>query len=91
MNEKGNIEAKLLICKSGDLLLARRSQRLRRAGGAYSEQALKDIEIVKGQIQDIRKIEWHCFDGVDDLFIENVRKELLQNGLKVEDFIIIQY
>ena len=32
MNEKGNIEAKLLICKSGDLLLARRSQRLRRAG-----------------------------------------------------------
>ena len=29
MNEKGNIEAKFLICKSGDLLLARRSQRLR--------------------------------------------------------------
>jgi len=30
MNEKENIEAKFLICKSGDLLLARRSQRLRR-------------------------------------------------------------
>jgi len=35
MNEKENIEAKFLICKSGDLLLARRSQRLRRAGGGY--------------------------------------------------------
>ena len=33
MNEKENIDAKWLICKSGDLLLARRSQRLRRAGG----------------------------------------------------------
>jgi len=38
MNEKGNIEAKLLICKSGDLLLARRSQRLRRAGGIQNSQ-----------------------------------------------------
>ena len=37
MNEKGNIEAKLLICKSGDLLLARRSQRLRRAGELKNE------------------------------------------------------
>jgi len=33
MNEKENIDAKFLIYKSGDLLLARRSQRLRRAGG----------------------------------------------------------
>ena len=33
MNEKENIEAKFLIYKSGDLLLARRSQRLRRARG----------------------------------------------------------
>ena len=32
MDEKENVEAKFLICKSGDLLLARRSQRLRRAG-----------------------------------------------------------
>ena len=32
MNEKENIDAKWLICKSVDLLLARRSQRLRRAG-----------------------------------------------------------
>ena len=31
MDEKENIEAKFLICKSGDLLLVRRSQRLRRA------------------------------------------------------------
>jgi len=35
MDEKENIEAKFLICKSGDLLLARRSQRLRRAEGIY--------------------------------------------------------
>ena len=34
IDEKEYIEAKLLICKSGDLLLARRSQRLRRAGVA---------------------------------------------------------
>ena len=34
MDEKENIEAKFLICKSGDLLLARRSQRLRRAGSS---------------------------------------------------------
>ena len=33
MDEKENMDAKFLICKSGDLLLARRSQRLRRAGG----------------------------------------------------------
>jgi len=32
MDEKENIDDKFLICKSGDLLLARRSQRLRRAG-----------------------------------------------------------
>ena len=37
MNEKENIEAKFLICKSGDLLLARRSQRLRRARGLISD------------------------------------------------------
>jgi len=36
MNEKENIEAKWLIFKSVDLLLARRSQRLRRAGGCKS-------------------------------------------------------
>ena len=36
MNEKENIDAKWLICKSVDLLLARRSQRLRRAGGCNS-------------------------------------------------------
>jgi len=33
MNEKENIDAKWLIFKSVDLILARRSQRLRRAGG----------------------------------------------------------
>ena len=33
MVEKENIEAKFLICKSEDLLLARRSQRLRRTTG----------------------------------------------------------
>jgi len=39
MNEKGNIEAKFLICKSGDLLLARRSQRLR-----WAEDEKENIE-----------------------------------------------
>jgi len=47
MNEKENIEVKFLICKSGDLFLARRSQRLRRAGEVFGNTAKRLSNIFK--------------------------------------------
>jgi hypothetical protein len=39
----------------------------------------------------IEKIEWHCFDEVDESFIKNVSEEVKKAGLKESDFIIIKY
>ncbi|UOH77196.1 hypothetical protein MT996_08230 [Ornithobacterium rhinotracheale] len=39
----------------------------------------------------IEKIEWHCFDEVDDTFIKNVKDELKKANVKESDFIIIKY
>jgi len=58
----------------------------------YKEQVLKDIDIIKNQLsKDVRKIEWHCFDEVDDSFIKNVKDEIKKAGLKESDFLIIKY
>ena len=59
---------------------------------AYKEQVLKDIDIIKNQLsKDVRKIEWHCFDEVDDSFIKNLKDEIKKAGLRESDFIIIKY
>lgn len=58
---------------------------------AYKDQVLKDIDIVKAQLKDISKVEWHCFDGVDQSFIDNVKTELQKAGLSEADFKIIKY
>ena len=56
MNEKENSEAKFLICKSGDLLLARRSQRLRRAGD-YKGKKFSEIKIKKYEMWPLKTFE----------------------------------
>jgi len=48
---------------------------------AYKDQVLKDIEIVKAQAKKIKKIEWHCFDEVDNTFIKNVKNEVKKTNL----------
>ncbi|CAM3178868.1 hypothetical protein [Flavobacterium frigoris] len=60
----------------------------------YKDQILKDIEILNQNLTNnqISKIEWHCFDGVDtdeiNKFINaNLRKELKDKGL----FKIVKY
>jgi len=58
---------------------------------SYKDQVLKDIEIVQTQAKKIKKIEWHCFDEVDDTFIKNVKDELKKANLSENDFIIIKY
>ncbi|GHT71687.1 hypothetical protein FACS189455_4070 [Bacteroidia bacterium] len=58
---------------------------------AYKEQVLKDIDIVKNQRGKIEKIEWHCFDEVDNSFIKNVSEEIKKAGLIESNFMIIKY
>lgn len=58
---------------------------------AYKDQVLKDIDIVKAQLKNISKVEWHCFDDVDQSFIDNVKTELQKAGLSEADFKIIKY
>ncbi|MFZ0597939.1 MAG: fibronectin type III domain-containing protein, partial [Flavobacterium sp.] len=59
---------------------------------AYKNQVLKDILIIKDQLSDkIDRIEWHCFDGIDESFEKNVKNELKKAGLKETDFMIIKY
>lgn len=48
---------------------------------------MKDIEIINNDLaKGVDKIEWHCFDGVDQKEIEkfvneNLREELRDKGL----------
>ena len=53
---------------------------------------MKDIQIVKEKLDErVQKIEWHCFDEVDDSFITNVKTELQKAGLSEDKFKIIKY
>jgi hypothetical protein len=59
---------------------------------AYKDQVMKDIQIVKEKLDErVQKIEWHCFDEVDQSFINNVKIELQKAGLSEDKFIIIKY
>lgn len=60
----------------------------------YKDQILKDIEILNQNLTNnqISKIEWHCFDEVNEIEInkfiqENLRKELRDRNL----FVIIKH
>jgi len=37
------------------------------------------------------KIEWHCFDEIDESFIKNLKDELKKANVDSSNFIIIKY
>ena len=54
------------------------------------QQILKDIEILEeGLTKDINKVEWHCFNGVDDN-VETFVKQELKNRKMSENLFIIK-
>lgn len=58
------------------------------------QQILKDIEILNNDLTngEIKKIEWHCFGGVDKQEIQTFIKNNLNPELKNKDvFQIINY
>jgi len=57
----------------------------------YKDQVLKDIDIIKNQRGKITKIEWHCFEEVDESFIKNLKDELRNANVDSSNFVIIKY
>ena len=58
----------------------------------YRDQILKDIEILEeGLTKDINKVEWHCFNGVDDNVETFVKQELKNRKMSENLFIIKRY
>jgi hypothetical protein len=58
------------------------------------QQILKDIEILNNDLTNgqIKKIEWHCFGGIDQKEIQNFIENNLNNELKNTNvFTIINY
>jgi hypothetical protein len=59
----------------------------------YKDQILKDIEILNNDLaKGVDKIEWHCFDEVDQVEIEKFVRENLRTELKDKElFKIIKH
>lgn len=58
----------------------------------YKDQIMKDIEILQNKLADgIDKIEWHCFDGVDDAFENQLKNALKDARLPDDAFKYIDY
>ncbi len=50
------------------------------------KQIIRDLLILKAQIQGIDKIEWHILGGIDDKVIEFARNEMMTRSISTELF-----
>ncbi|EKB54082.1 hypothetical protein [Bergeyella zoohelcum] len=58
----------------------------------YKDLILKDIEILEKELtKDINKIEWHCFNDVDDNVEVFIKQELKIRKMNENLFIIKKY
>ncbi|MFT3794146.1 hypothetical protein [Flavobacterium sp.] len=61
----------------------------------YMKQIDLDIEILKAEIKykgfSTKKIEWHAFNGIEEIVLDQIQAKLKANGIPLKKFQVILY
>jgi hypothetical protein len=68
-----------------------KSGRITLSGSNFKNQIRKDLDILKTQVKDIEKIEWHALDGIDENALQFIRTEMTLKGISPDLFKVVIY